>query len=325
VGRAGPGRSCPFERLFFSACSFFRVVFIVVSGHKAAVTALVFGANNKLISSSKDTMVLVWDLSLQQCVQTLVGHRHEVWSVVLDPAKRLLITGSSDNKLRVWRLEGDEFVFYGGVDRSTEARVGCLLFCGPSRLVVQTVGKVAEVFALNDDATRQKKMKRRLKREQKKLESKRAKLEQSVGVPGFDLAKELQLLEERYKPGARASDELVLCYFFSASHRLYRAAAQPGRSAVAFVTNRNQLLTYRVGSKESSVELDVEQPGHRSDVRAVSLNSNDAQLLSASESVAKLWNTNSGRCEGTIELAGSALCAAFLPLDTHAAIGTKGH
>jgi U3 small nucleolar RNA-associated protein 12 len=295
-----------------------------LKGHKSAVTSLVFGNNNKLISASKDTLVLVWDLTLQQCVQTLVGHRHEVWDVVLDPNKRLLVTGSSDNKLRVWRLEGDEFVFYGGIDRSTEARVSCMTFCSSTRLVVQTAAKAVEVFALNEEATRQKKMKRRLKREQKKLESKLAQLEQSVGVPGFDLAREQASLEERYKPGARASDELVLSYAFAVSHRLHRMATKPGHSVVAFVSNRNELMLYRIGSREATLDVSVELPGHRSDVRALALNSNDAQLLSASQSTVKLWNSESGKCDGTVEIEGSALCAAFLPLDSHAVVGTKG-
>jgi len=39
-----------------------------------------------LVSSSKDTLVKVWDLAEQTCVQTVVGHRAEVWAIAAAPA-----------------------------------------------------------------------------------------------------------------------------------------------------------------------------------------------------------------------------------------------
>ena len=44
-----------------------------------------------------------WDLTMQHCVQTVVGHRSEVWSIAVrygtDGLNRL-VTGSSDNQVR---------------------------------------------------------------------------------------------------------------------------------------------------------------------------------------------------------------------------------
>lgn len=37
--------------------------------------------SEKLVSASKDSFVKIWDLKTQHCVQTLVGHRNEVWSL----------------------------------------------------------------------------------------------------------------------------------------------------------------------------------------------------------------------------------------------------
>lgn len=49
-------------------------------GHKDAITkVLVLKKSNRLISASKDTLVKVWDLEAQYCVQTILGHRNEVW------------------------------------------------------------------------------------------------------------------------------------------------------------------------------------------------------------------------------------------------------
>jgi WD40 repeat protein len=36
-----------------------------------------------LVSVSKDTLMKVWDLSSQYCVQTIVGHRCEIWSLLV--------------------------------------------------------------------------------------------------------------------------------------------------------------------------------------------------------------------------------------------------
>jgi U3 small nucleolar RNA-associated protein 12 len=295
-------------------------------GHKGAVTGLRFAHNSRrLITSSKDAMVLVWDLTVQQCVQTLTGHRHEVWCLELDPSQRLLITGSSDNKLRVWRFdaESSEFKFYGAVDRSTESRVACIGFCSESRLVVQSVGKAVDVYALNDEATRAKKMKRRLKREKAKMEAKTEKLKETVGVPGFNLEAELAALNERYVIQPRASDELALLYSFSATHKLHRMATLAGKNTIALMTNRNEFQLFKIGRSEAKEVLAVDLPGHRSDIRALALNSNDSVLLTVSQTGAKMWSTESSKCLSTVPLSGNGLCALFLPLDKHAVVGTK--
>ncbi|KAA0174006.1 hypothetical protein FNF27_04567 [Cafeteria roenbergensis] len=76
-------------------------------GHKDEVTALVlvdpaylrdaaagassagsagFAGRPLLVSASKDTLLKVWDLAEQTCVQTMVGHRSEVWALAGAPA-----------------------------------------------------------------------------------------------------------------------------------------------------------------------------------------------------------------------------------------------
>jgi U3 small nucleolar RNA-associated protein 12 len=55
-------------------------------GHKDAVTDLTFltvDHRKLLISVSKDTLLKVWCMDTQACIQTIVGHRCEIWSVSL--------------------------------------------------------------------------------------------------------------------------------------------------------------------------------------------------------------------------------------------------
>lgn len=46
----------------------------------------------------------VWDLETQHCVQTCVDHRSEVWALDVSPDQTRLITGASDNQIRVWNI-----------------------------------------------------------------------------------------------------------------------------------------------------------------------------------------------------------------------------
>lgn len=74
-------------------------------GHRGGITSCVLlEEDRKVISSSKDGMVKVWDLETQRCVQTLVGHHNPVWSLAVSPDRSTLVTGSVDSKLRFWRL-----------------------------------------------------------------------------------------------------------------------------------------------------------------------------------------------------------------------------
>jgi U3 small nucleolar RNA-associated protein 12 len=73
------------------------------------VTDLLFLENcKKLVSSSKDTNVRVWDLDTQSCVQRVVSNRSAVWSLDADPLERHLVIGSADPELRVYGIAPNE-------------------------------------------------------------------------------------------------------------------------------------------------------------------------------------------------------------------------
>ena len=62
------------------------------------------GGQQLVVSASKDTLLKVWDVETQTCIQTLVGHRSEVWSMVR--YRDRIVTGSSDEWLRFFRIAG---------------------------------------------------------------------------------------------------------------------------------------------------------------------------------------------------------------------------
>ena len=95
---------------------------------------------------------------------------------------------------------------------------------------------------------------------------------------------------------------------------LRRAAAEPAAASAASSLPGPSVLFPLLHT--------VEQLGHRSPIRALSLSSDGRLLLTASSHELKLWALSSGRCIRTLEC-GAALCCLFVPGDRHAVVGTK--
>lgn len=81
--------------------------------HKDAVTHVTFLTHadvTYIVSVSKDTLVKVWDLTTGHCIQTLVGHRCEIWclAVVNIPTASGpvtgVVTGADDEILRIYHV-----------------------------------------------------------------------------------------------------------------------------------------------------------------------------------------------------------------------------
>jgi len=55
---------------------------------------------NVIVSASRDTTLKGWDLRSGQCINTLLGHEHAVYTITWDG--RRLLSGSEDMTVKVW-------------------------------------------------------------------------------------------------------------------------------------------------------------------------------------------------------------------------------
>lgn len=96
----------------------------------------------QLVSVSKDALGKVWDLSTQHCVQTLTGHRSEVWSVSVSADGTRILTGAADRQLRVWAVgsqaeDGEGVATYmGSVLREGTDRCLSIKYVGPASIAL---------------------------------------------------------------------------------------------------------------------------------------------------------------------------------------------
>ncbi|RKP35576.1 quinon protein alcohol dehydrogenase-like superfamily [Dimargaris cristalligena] len=330
-------------------------------GHKDEVTVVQFlystvgaakGQATHLISASKDTLVKLWDLDTQHCVHTLVHHRSEVWAMAINPAQTLLVTGSSDKNLRVWKLHCDRldrvmdvadqalsatvdpvaagfehpvFEFYGELARQSTDRVvqlqfdplGFYLACLPNHRQI-------EIFRLYNHADIRKKQTRRLKHKRAKAK-KTGDTAEPVPDPTDDT---IPLDDEIRSYQVLHSTTKILSFDFPS----LSPPNQISDIQMAVQTNDNRLQVYQITNPDKvkvdtegmapSVQHSIELAGHRREVLAVALSSNDELLASAAQDSLKIWNTSTRTCIRTMEC-GAALCCEFLPGNKHVVVGTR--
>ncbi|OQS02446.1 hypothetical protein THRCLA_05180, partial [Thraustotheca clavata] len=289
-------------------------------GHKDAVTSVAF-VDKILISTSKDSLMKVWDRDTQHCVQTCVQHRNEVWS--MDMHKRRVLTGATDNLLRVWNInesdEDDRLTLLGTIQRATNDRASQVHYNNHGTLLgCQGAGKTIEIFKIRSAEEQKKKQQRKLKRAREKARKKDEPI----------VAEEI---EEDTNPIANEV-ELLCTIRCSAKVRSFCFSpdiAKDGTTSVLVSLHNNSLETYAITPTAESMESrfakvhSLTLPGHRSDVRQVSISSDDQLVLSVSSATVKVWNARSMQCVRTLTDFSLALAAVFAPGNMHVIVGTK--
>ncbi|GBC04191.1 hypothetical protein RclHR1_05560011 [Rhizophagus clarus] len=315
----------------------------LLGGHKSKDLT---SSSGYLLSSSKDTLLKLWDLSTQHCMETVVAHRSEIWDFDISEDEKMLVTGSEDAEFKVWTIDHEVLAkgleiddsnkeeeneikksirFFGSVKRQGKDRVITIKFHSKSSLLgVQGPGKSVEIFRIRTHEEIKKKLTRRKKRQKEKqhrVQDENDFMEINVEekqIHAEDLITPYQIIR---------TDGKVRSFDFS------MIEDKNGSIRVLTSLTNNMLEVYTVNLSDKKIKdvvipsklYSIDLLGHRSDIRTLSLSSDDNLLCSASKDTLKIWNMRTTSCIQTMEC-GYALCSAFLQENRYVIVGTKsGH
>ncbi|KAL1303644.1 hypothetical protein AAFC00_007001 [Neodothiora populina] len=293
-----------------------------------------------LLSTSKDALIKIWDLSTPHCIETHVAQTNgECWALAISPDGQGCMTAGNDGELKVWSIDLDGLAEYssrlgegsnlnalhsqGVLYRQSKDRALTVAFHPRSEYVaVHGSEKAIEIWRIRSDEEVQKSLARKRRRRREKAKENGEELgpeqDEQTGPPDVS---EVFVPHVIVRTGGKV--------------RSTAWAASKSSKAVELVcsTNNNQVEAYTVTAKERSKKaaadapdytrtMAVDIPGHRTDIRALALSSDDRMLATASSGLLKIWNVKTQSCLRTLEC-GQSLCCTFLPGDKIVLLGTK--
>lgn len=299
-----------------------------------------------LLTTGKDALIKLWDLSSRHCIETHVAQTNgECWALGVSPDLSGCVSAGNDGELKVWSLDAAGLAAAahqvdiqpnvqflqdrGTLFRNSKDRAVEILF-HPRRdyFAVHGVEKAVEIWRIRSDAEVKKSMARKKKRRREKQK------EKSSGDAGMADGDE----NEDDNTSPEISDVFAQHVIIRTTGKVRSVdwATNHGHKQMQLVaaTTNNQLELYEIAAKENSSKskkedmpdysksLSVDLPGHRADIRALSLSSDDKMLASAANGSLKIWNVKTQTCIRTFEC-GYALCCSFLPGDKVVVVGTK--
>jgi len=301
-----------------------------------------------LLTTGKDSLIKLWDLSSRHCIETHIAQTNgECWALGVAADASLCITAGTGGEMKVWGIDTDgllstarlvdtpETIHYlsdrGILIRKTQTRATEVVF-HPRKdyFAVHGADKSVEIWRVRSEAEIKKSLarKRRRRREKeaaaKNMEDGNKEVQDDVEEP-VDIAT------------ATVADMFGHSVTIRTSGRVRSVdwAVNKGQNdlQLAISMTNNLIELYNIPPKEKSRSkqeglpeytrsLSVDLPGHRTDIRALALSSDDKMLASAGDGSLKIWNVRTSTCIRTFEC-GYAICCAFLPGDKVVIVGTK--
>jgi U3 small nucleolar RNA-associated protein 12 len=304
------------------------------------------GAEGFLLTTGKDALIKLWDLSSRHCIETHVAQTNgECWALGVSPDLSGCVTAGNDGEMTVWALDvaalassaqkvdlAQSVNFLqnrGTLHRQSKERATEVCF-HPKHdyFAVHGVEKSVEVWRIRTEAEIKKSLARKKRRRREKL----AKDKKADGDVGMDHAGD----EVDDISTADISDVFVQHVILRTTGKVRSvdwANNQGNKDLQLLVGTTNNLIElYSIVGKDKlkskgdvpdyNRALAIELPGHRTDIRSVAISSDDTMLASAANGSLKIWNIRTQTCIRTFEC-GYALCCAFLPGDKVVVVGTK--
>lgn len=292
-------------------------------GHNNLISNIEFLNENYLVSSSKDSLIKLWDLQAQHCIETEVTHRAEITGFIFTPDMKFMLTVGADNFIRIFSIDldalgkkliageaiGNVFVFKGEVQRSSKDRALQISLLS-ERFIFAIISndRSVEVFRFSSVEDVKKKLQRRKKRQ-----------------------KEKGVLDEEIEATLETADLIKNCKYFRLHSRCRFFSFIPGQCSdnhlqlvVSYATNQIESLSFDLNKADEDPRVlhSIDLPGHRSDVKVVALSSDSLMAMTASLESVKVWNTASGACIRTIDCE-EVTCGSFIQKNEYLLLGTK--
>ncbi|VDK81815.1 unnamed protein product, partial [Onchocerca ochengi] len=307
-----------------------------LNGHKNSVTHLQFTLDGRfLISSSKDTYVKFWSLDSKTCFFTITDCHSEVYTFSLLKNDTLLLVGSAELELRVFELhwfakeemddeddnstkklkidenpvgytedmQGNNIVRCvkkGQILRRSKGRILQLAVSRDEKLVA-CVGSLhcVDIFRIFEDDESQKRLTKKLRKARKKS----AESGDAETISETDIKKDVTILISRigeYKPSGK-----VKWVDFSSSIKQSGDEVRQYQLYVLYAANTVLSESILVDFKSNEVQFndlaDLNQLGHRTDVRCLAVAENGFGFVSGSAESAIVWNLHSLKISHTLE------------------------
>jgi U3 small nucleolar RNA-associated protein 12 len=305
------------------------------------------GSEGFLLTTGKDTMIKLWDLASNHCIETHVAHTNgECWSLGVSPDGSGCVTAGNDGELKVWSIDTSGlYNFSKQVNDATESRYlhdrGLLYRQNKDKALEISFHPRLDYFAVHGSARAVEIW--RIKSEDEVIKSllrKRKRRREKQAPERLLVNGDTTQLDETVEDisSAEITDFFVPFVTVRTGGKV-RSLDWLGNNESNYIqlliaTTNNQLEVYKVTTKAKNKKskdnelpdyarpLSIELPGHRADIRSLALSSDDRMLASASNGSLKIWNVRTRNCIRTFEC-GYALCCSFLPGDKIVVVGTK--
>lgn len=82
-----------------------QVELAIQTGHPGWVSSVEFSPDGRMLASSGNNIINLWNVGTGQQLKTLVGHTDSVSTAVFSPDGKTLASGSSDKTIKLWKVE----------------------------------------------------------------------------------------------------------------------------------------------------------------------------------------------------------------------------
>ncbi len=292
----------PFDKLTANA-AVPPPVYLPLVGHHGPVRAVKFfpDATGRLMSTSQDNTVRVWDTASGKTIQTLRGHSGRVSSAAFVDGSARILSASHDRKLKLWNLAGYEEVrvlrgqlFAGHAD----AILGANFSRDGKRIVTASRDRSAKVWNAAD-----------------------GELLATLAEGHEFLATTIVLFPDQKRFATAALDNTTRVWEIATGVEQYRLD-DTGRAAVAAISRSGEWIV--TGSTENKAQLwDAlnghhrrDLPGHRGEVTAAAWSPNDLLLATAdSGGRIRVWEPNTGKLLWTVDRHSAGVTALAFSAD----------